>query len=314
MRTERVETIVVGGGQAGLSVGYQLARRGLPFVILEAGDRIGDAWRTRWDSLRLFTPARYDALAGLPFPAPPHSYPTQGRYGRLPRGVRGAFRAAGAHGYARGPPVEERDRLRGDGGRASLRGRQRRRRARELAAPARPAAGRRARPRHRAASFRRVPQPRPAPGRRRAARRRRQLGGRDRARRERRPPGVPVRARRRTRPDPHRVVLGPLHPPADPARPVPPRDDRTDPDGSQEAARGVRARPSARAHQARRSRRRGSRAGRAARRCPRRPAAARGRPRARRGERDLVRRISIPRSTGSTSRASRTTTRSPSAA
>ena len=77
MRTERVETIVVGGGQAGLSVGYQLARRGLPFVILEAGDRIGDAWRTRWDSLRLFTPARYDALAGMPFPAPPHSYPSK---------------------------------------------------------------------------------------------------------------------------------------------------------------------------------------------------------------------------------------------
>ena len=72
---ERVETIVVGGGQAGLAVGYQLARRGLSFAILDAGDRIGDAWRTRWDSLRLFTPARYDALAGMPFPAPPHSYP-----------------------------------------------------------------------------------------------------------------------------------------------------------------------------------------------------------------------------------------------
>ena len=74
---ERVETIVVGGGQAGLSVGYELARRGLPFMILEAGDRIGDAWRTRWDSLRLFTPARYDALAGMPFPAPRHSYPSK---------------------------------------------------------------------------------------------------------------------------------------------------------------------------------------------------------------------------------------------
>ena len=74
---ERVETIVVGGGQAGLSVGYQLARRGLPFAILEAGERIGDAWRTRWDSLRLFTPARYDALAGMPFPASPHAYPSK---------------------------------------------------------------------------------------------------------------------------------------------------------------------------------------------------------------------------------------------
>jgi putative flavoprotein involved in K+ transport len=74
---EHVETIVVGGGQAGLSVGYQLARRGLPFVILEAGERIGDSWRARWDSLRLFTPARYDGLAGMPFPAPRHSFPTK---------------------------------------------------------------------------------------------------------------------------------------------------------------------------------------------------------------------------------------------
>ena len=79
MRTleQRVETIVVGGGQAGLSVGYQLARRGLPFVILDAGDRVGDSWRGRWDSLRLFTPARYDGLAGMRFPAPRHSYPTK---------------------------------------------------------------------------------------------------------------------------------------------------------------------------------------------------------------------------------------------
>jgi putative flavoprotein involved in K+ transport len=79
MRTldEHVETVVAGGGQAGLSVGYQLARRGLPFVILDAGDRVGDSWRRRWDSLRLFTPARFDGLAGMPFPAPRHSYPTK---------------------------------------------------------------------------------------------------------------------------------------------------------------------------------------------------------------------------------------------
>ncbi len=72
-----VETIVIGGGQAGLSVGYHLARRGRRFVILEANDRIGDSWRKRWDSLRLFTPARYDGLAGMPFPAPPDSFPTK---------------------------------------------------------------------------------------------------------------------------------------------------------------------------------------------------------------------------------------------
>jgi putative flavoprotein involved in K+ transport len=75
--TERVETVVIGGGQAGLSIGYQLARRKLPFVILDAGERIGDSWRNRWDSLRLFTPARYDALAGMPFPASRHHFPTK---------------------------------------------------------------------------------------------------------------------------------------------------------------------------------------------------------------------------------------------
>lgn len=72
-----VNTIVIGGGQAGLSVGYHLARRGVPFVILDANRRIGDAWRYRWDSLRLFTPARHAGLDGMPFPAPPYSFPTK---------------------------------------------------------------------------------------------------------------------------------------------------------------------------------------------------------------------------------------------
>ena len=74
---ERVQTIVVGGGQAGLSVGYHLARRGIRFVILEGNHRIGDSWRKRWDSLRLFSPARFDGLAGMPFPAPAHAFPTK---------------------------------------------------------------------------------------------------------------------------------------------------------------------------------------------------------------------------------------------
>jgi len=71
---ERIETVVVGGGQAGLSVGYHLARRGLSFVILDANERIGDSWRKRWDSLRLFTPARFNGLDGMPFPGPAHSF------------------------------------------------------------------------------------------------------------------------------------------------------------------------------------------------------------------------------------------------
>jgi putative flavoprotein involved in K+ transport len=74
---ERFETVIVGGGQAGLAVGYHLARRGRSFVILDANPRIGDAWRHRWDSLRLFTPARYAGLPGMPFPGPAFSYPTK---------------------------------------------------------------------------------------------------------------------------------------------------------------------------------------------------------------------------------------------
>lgn len=77
MNTERIDTVVIGGGQAGLSVGYHLSKRGVPFVILDAHARVGDAWRRRWDSLRLFTPARFSSLDGMRFPAPPHSFPTK---------------------------------------------------------------------------------------------------------------------------------------------------------------------------------------------------------------------------------------------
>jgi putative flavoprotein involved in K+ transport len=65
---EHVDTLVIGGGQAGLSVGYFLAKRGISFLIVDARERVGDAWRRRWDSLRLFTPARYDGLPGMRFP------------------------------------------------------------------------------------------------------------------------------------------------------------------------------------------------------------------------------------------------------
>lgn len=75
--TERFDTIVIGGGQSGLAVGYYLKQQGREFLILDANERIGDAWRLRWDSLRLFTPARYDGLPGLPFPAPAWSFPTR---------------------------------------------------------------------------------------------------------------------------------------------------------------------------------------------------------------------------------------------
>jgi putative flavoprotein involved in K+ transport len=73
----RLDTVVVGGGQAGLAMGYFLARRGRDFVILDAGNRVGDTWRHRWDSLRLFTPAFHSSLPGMPFPAPGASFPTK---------------------------------------------------------------------------------------------------------------------------------------------------------------------------------------------------------------------------------------------
>jgi putative flavoprotein involved in K+ transport len=73
----RVSVVVVGAGQAGLATGYYLKRAGVDFVILESAKRIGESWRTRWDSLRLFTPARYDALPGLPFPAAAGYFPTK---------------------------------------------------------------------------------------------------------------------------------------------------------------------------------------------------------------------------------------------
>jgi putative flavoprotein involved in K+ transport len=73
--SERREVIVVGGGQAGLAIGYFLARQGRDFVILEAAEEPAAAWRERWDSLKLFTPVRYNSLPGLTFPGEPGSYP-----------------------------------------------------------------------------------------------------------------------------------------------------------------------------------------------------------------------------------------------
>ena len=77
MNENRVDTLVVGGGQAGLAVGYYLRRQRVPFLILDQNQRIGDAWRNRWDSLRLFTPAKYSELPGLQFPGPPSAHPTK---------------------------------------------------------------------------------------------------------------------------------------------------------------------------------------------------------------------------------------------
>ena len=80
-RTERVNSVIVGAGQAGLSVAYHLQRRGVPFVMLDANARVGDVWRRRWDSLRLFTPGKFSSLDGWPFPGGRNHFPTKDEMG-----------------------------------------------------------------------------------------------------------------------------------------------------------------------------------------------------------------------------------------
>ena len=77
MTDERYDVVVIGAGQAGLAIGHFLGKQGRRFVILEAADSVASAWRSRWDSLVLFTPRRYDALPGLAFPGDPDGYPTR---------------------------------------------------------------------------------------------------------------------------------------------------------------------------------------------------------------------------------------------
>ncbi len=72
-----IEVLVIGGGQSGLAIGRQLQQRRRSFLIVDAGPGTGHVWRSRWDSLTLFTAARYAGLPGLPFPGEPDSYPTK---------------------------------------------------------------------------------------------------------------------------------------------------------------------------------------------------------------------------------------------
>ena len=71
------DVLVIGAGQSGLAIGRQLQQRGRRFLIVDAGPETGHVWRSRWDSLTLFTAARYSGLPGLPFPGDPDSYPTK---------------------------------------------------------------------------------------------------------------------------------------------------------------------------------------------------------------------------------------------
>jgi len=67
--------IVIGGGQAGLSMGYQLKKLNRSFLILDKESEVGASWLNRWDSLQLFTPTEFNHLDGLAFPAPKGHYP-----------------------------------------------------------------------------------------------------------------------------------------------------------------------------------------------------------------------------------------------
>ena len=77
MKTERIDTVVIGGGQAGLASGYYLSQQKRDFVILDTHERAGDSWRKRWDSLRLFTPTGFNNLPGMPFPKSANRLPTK---------------------------------------------------------------------------------------------------------------------------------------------------------------------------------------------------------------------------------------------
>src|SRR5216684_8929397 len=78
-QVERVSVAVIGGGQSGLAMSHHLMNWRVNHVVLEARERIGASWRNRWDSLGLITPARYDGLPGMPFPAGAISFPTKRR-------------------------------------------------------------------------------------------------------------------------------------------------------------------------------------------------------------------------------------------
>lgn len=95
---ESFHTVVIGGGQAGLAAGYFLARQGKNFIILDENRRSGEAWRKRWDSLRLFTPSQFDGLPGMPFPMPGDYFPAKDEVADFLEGYAGQFHLPVQHG------------------------------------------------------------------------------------------------------------------------------------------------------------------------------------------------------------------------
>ncbi len=201
---QHYDVVVIGGGQAGMAVGYYLKKRGLRFVILEANPRVGDVWRQRWDSLRLFTPAKFDGLVGMRFPAPANSFPTKDEMAdyletyaaRFSLPVRTGARVQRLSRWGNGYRVETSDQtIEADQVVVAMASYQ---------SPPDPQVRARAARRHRAAALEGVQKPRAAARRRRADRRRRQLGRGDRGRPGGQASGLDVGARRRAHPLPHR--------------------------------------------------------------------------------------------------------------
>ncbi len=157
--TEFVDTVIVGGGQAGLVMGYELARQGRDFVILDAGRRVGDAWRERWDSLELFTAARFDGLPGMPFPGDRLRFPTKDEVADFLEEYARAFDLPVRSGVRVDGVRREGDRFVDHGRRASVGVGQRRRGDRRMPGAEGAGVRRPARCAGRAAALERVPQP-----------------------------------------------------------------------------------------------------------------------------------------------------------
>ena len=151
--SRKVETIVIGGGQAGLAVGYHLAKRGISFQILDAGQRIGDAWRNRWDSLRLFNPARYAGLPGMPFPARGDTFPTKDEVADYLESYAQHFHLPVQNGVKVDRLSKEGDQLRRQRGQPAVRVGQRSRRHGQLPGPSSACICAGARSRHRSVAF-----------------------------------------------------------------------------------------------------------------------------------------------------------------
>lgn len=108
---ERIDTLVIGGGQAGLAVGYHLARRAIPFQIIDANPRTGDAWRNRWDSLRLFTANKFNGLPGMPYAGPAWGFATKDEIADFLESYAQHFELPIRHGVEVIRLTRERDRL-----------------------------------------------------------------------------------------------------------------------------------------------------------------------------------------------------------